>query len=298
MNPQRLAVFSAVVQAGSISKAALRLGCGKSVISRQLTKLEAELGTRLIQRSTRRLALTEVGALVFQETQQIERALANIEQMAGQYQQEVRGSLRVACPLPMGHRHLVPLIAAFTAQFPNVDVTLMVEDRLVDLIAEQVDVAVRIGHLADSTLIACKLADNPRVLVAAPAYLSRAGMPQNPADLAKHQCVVFARDGHAYNEWFFTDGATTVQARVQGRMRTDNGMALAAAVRAGLGMTVLDRLLVTEELQNGELVEVLAGYAPLPGAAIYAVYPARDWLARKTSSFITFLQDHLFNSDQ
>lgn len=161
MNSQRLAIFSAIVQAGSISKAAARLGCGKSVVSRQLSRLEEELGTRLIQRSTRRLTLTEVGELVFHESQQIDRALANIEQVTGQFQQQVKGILRVACPLPLGQRHLVPLIVDFTAMYPEIEVILMVEDRLVDLIGEHIDLAIRVSHLEDSTLVARKTSRQP-----------------------------------------------------------------------------------------------------------------------------------------
>lgn len=294
MNSQRLAIFSAIVQAGSISKAAARLGCGKSVVSRQLSRLEEELGTRLIQRSTRRLTLTEVGELVFHESQQIDRALANIEQVTGQFQQQVKGILRVACPLPLGQRHLVPLIVDFTAMYPEIEVILMVEDRLVDLIGEHIDLAIRVSHLEDSTLVARKLADNQRVLVASPAYLARRGTPKTPADLVGHDCAVFNRGGTVYNDWHFSHDGTEIAVRVSGKIQTNNGMALAAAVCAGAGLTALDKLLVMKELATGELVEVMPGYTPRPGASIYAVYPARDWLALKTATFVAFLQERLF----
>ena len=175
LNPKHLATFPTIVNAGSISKAALRLGCGKSVVSRQLAKLEADLGARLIQRTTRRLTLTEVGEVVLTEAQHIDRSLANVEQITGQFQQEVRGRLRVACPRPLGQRYLVPLITEFAQRYPLIEITLQVDDRLSDLVADQIDVAVRIAHLEDSTLVARKLVDSPRVLVASPAYLARAG---------------------------------------------------------------------------------------------------------------------------
>jgi len=160
LNPQHLAIFAAVVQAGSISRAASELGCGKSVVSRQLARLEADLGARLIQRSTRRLALTEIGELVLQEARQIDRALTNIEQLTDQYQQQVRGLLRVSCSVA-GRRQMVPLISEFIAMYPQVKVALQLEDHLVDLIAEQIDVAIRASSLVDSSLIARKLAENP-----------------------------------------------------------------------------------------------------------------------------------------
>ena len=289
LNPQLLTSFSAIVSAGSISAAAVRLGCGKSVLSRQLARLEAELGARLIQRTTRKLMLTEVGKLLLVEAQQIDRALGNVAQISGQFQQEVRGPLRVACPRPLGQRHLVPLITEFAQRYPLVEVTLLVEDRMTDLIAEQIDVAVRVAHLDDSTLVARKLADNPRVLVAAPAYLARAGTPECAQDLAEHECLLFTRGARVYDEWSFTFGGHTSQVRVRGRIHVNDGMALAATACSGAGITLIDRLLVEPELASGELVELLPDHTLATGPAIYAVYPARQWLALNTATFVEFL---------
>jgi DNA-binding transcriptional LysR family regulator len=298
LNPQHLATFSAIVSAGSISKAAARLGCGKSVISRQLAKLEGDLGARLIQRTTRKLTLTEVGEVVLLEAQQIDRSLANVEQISGQFQQEVRGRLRIACPRPLGQRYLVPLLTEFTQRHPLVEMTLIVEDRLTDLVAEQIDVAVRVAHMEDSTLIARKLADNPRVLVAAPSYLQRAGTPTTPADLARHECLLYVNGAKVWDEWSFHGGDDTTQVtqiRANGRIRVNDGMALVASACTGAGITVLDRLLAQQELTSGALVELLPAYRLSPGPSIYAVYPARKWLALNTATFVAFLLDRLFN---
>ena len=294
LNPQHLATFSAIVSAGSISKAALRLGCGKSVISRQLAKLEADLGARLIQRTTRRLTLTEVGEAVLLEAQHIDRSLANVEQISGQFQQEVRGRLRIACPRPLGQRYLIPLVTEFTRRHPLVEITLLVEDRLSDLVAEQIDVAIRVAHLDDSTLVARKLADNPRVLVAAPSYLQRAGTPTTPADLAQHDCLLYISGARVWDEWSFQDGDTVTPVQATGRIRANDGMALVASACTGAGITVLDRLLVEHELASGALVELLPQYRLNPGPPIYAVYPARQWLALNTATFVAFLQERLF----
>lgn len=294
LSPQHLATFSAIVSAGSISKAATRLGCGKSVVSRQLAKLEADLGARLIQRTTRRLTLTEVGEAVLQEAQQIDRSLANVEQISGQFQQEVRGRLRVACPRPLGQRYLVPLLTAFTQQHPQVEITLVVEDRLTDLVAEQIDVAIRVAHMEDSTLVARKLAPNPRVLVAAPAYLARAGTPKTPADLAQHNCLLYISGTTVRDEWTFRKGTSTTPVRATGNIKMNDGMALAASACAGAGITVLDRLLVEPELASGVLVELLPDYRLAAGPPVYAVYPARKWLPLKTKTFVAFLQKRLF----
>ncbi len=294
MNSQRLAIFSAIVQAGSISKAAIGLGCGKSVLSRQLAKLETELGTRLIQRSTRRLTLTEIGEQVYAQAQQIDRALANIEELAGQYQREFKGRLRVSCPMPLGQRYLVPLLVEFTQRYPQVEVVLSVEDRMVDLIAEHIDVALRVAHLEDSSLIARKLADSSRVLVAAPSYLARRGAPASPADLAQHDCLVYTSGARAYDEWGFIEDGVTTLVKGQGKIQLNDGMSRLAAACAGGGVSIIDRLIVSKELASGELVPLLPSYGLRPGQPLYAVYPARAWLALKTATFVAFLQERLF----
>jgi DNA-binding transcriptional LysR family regulator len=293
-DPKHLAIFAAIVQAGSISRAAAQLGCGKSVVSRQLAKLETDLGARLIQRSTRRLALTEIGQMVLQEAREIERAMTNIEQLAGQFQQQVRGLLRVSCSMA-GRSQIVPLVAEFTRLYPQVKVALQLEDRMVDLIAEKVDVAVRVSHMPDSSLVARKLADNPRVIVAAPAYLARAGTPHTPAQLGEHACLLYAgpNDARAFNEWPFAGTPEPFRVKVEGALQINDGGALVTAACCGAGLLLIPRRVVAAELARGELVEVLESWPVLPGSPIYAVYPARAWLALKTSAFIGFLQEKM-----
>ena len=293
LNPQYLATFAMIVRAGSISKAATQLGQGKSVISRQLAKLEQELGARLIQRSTRRLTLTEIGEQVYQETLQIDKSLANIEQMAGQQQSEVRGRLRVTCSMPAMNQ-LVPLMAEFTLLYPQITFTLLVEDRLVDLIAEQIDVAIRVAHLEDSSLIARKLTDSQRILSASPAYLARAGVPQQAQDLLHHSCLTYVSAGRVFDEWTLMRDGISNKIKVGGGFQTNNGVALINAAVAGAGILLIDRLLVAKYLASGELLPVLPDYGLMYGSPIYVVYPARDWLALKTATFVAFLQERLF----
>jgi DNA-binding transcriptional LysR family regulator len=288
LNPQRLAIFATIIRAGSISAAAVELRCGKSVVSRQLARLEQDLGARLIQRSTRRLALTEIGDQVLREAQQIERALGNIERLTEQHLQEVRGLLRISCSMA-GRRQLVPLLAEFTARYPQVKVALRLEDHMVDLIAEQIDVAIRTTSLVDSTLIARKLSGNPNVIVAAPSYLARAGTPESVESLQHHACLVYAVGGRVYDEWTFMgpDGQFTV--RVDGPLQMNDGGALVTAATAGVGILRVPRPLVADELASGVLVQVLADCVMPPGQSNYAVYPARDFLALKTAAFVDFL---------
>lgn len=290
LDTQRLAVFAAVVQAGSISRAAQKLNVDKSVVSRQLARLEADLGSKLLQRSTRRMALTEIGSLLYDEARRIDQALANIEHLADQYRGEVRGKLTVSCSFA-SRRLMVPLVIEFSSRYPEVDVSLQMDDRMVDLIAEQIDVAIRASQLPDSTLIARKLADSPRVLVAAPAYIERHGAPQEPADLKTHACLVYAIGRRARDEWRFVgpDGAGHM-VRVHGRIQVNDGGSLVDAACAGVGLMLIDRVLVEQDLAEGRLVALMPRFQPPHGPPIYAVYPARDGLAPKTAAFVSFLQ--------
>jgi len=289
MNPQYLAIFVSIVQAGSISRAAAQLGCGKSVISRQLAKLEAELNARLIQRSTRRLALTEVGELVFQEALQINNSLTNVRQITEHFRQEIRGHLRVSCPTS-GSRLLIPLIVKFIEQYPDVKIDLRLEDRLVDLIGEQYDVAIRASHLADSSLIARKLAENPYIIVASPAYLARMSEPLSPTQLKDHRCLFYTRGDYARDTWIFSHDGKECKVKINGIMQINDGDALVLAALAGTGILLIPRYLVVEELLRGELISILSKYKPPPGPPIYAVYPERNFLPLKTSAFIRFME--------
>lgn len=293
MNPQHLAAFATIIRAGSISKAAIQLGCGKSLLSRQLAKLEEDLGARLIQRSTRRLTLTEIGEQVLHEAQRIDTALANIEQMAGQHQQEVKGRLRVTCPMAAVAR-LVPVMMEFCQRYPQIDFALQVEDRLVDLIADQIDVAIRVAHLDDSSLIARKLVDSQRILCAAPGYLAKAGNPVVAEDLTQHACLLYLNAGRINDEWTLLKNGEMKKVRVSGHFQSNNGIALVTAACSGAGILLIDRLIVSKHLKSGELVSVLDNYQLPSGSPVYAVYPARDWLALKTATFVAFLQERLF----
>jgi len=289
MNPQRLAIFATIIQAGSISAAALKLGCGKSVVSRQLAQLEKDLGARLVQRSTRQLALTEVGQLVLEEARQIERSLDKIAHLADSYQQQVRGLLRVSCSMA-GRRVLVPLLAEFTALYPQVKVALQLDDAMVDLIAQQIDVAIRTSALVDSSLVARKLADNPSVVCAAPAYLARRGTPRSPQELQQHACLVYAVGSRVYDEWQFGEAGTV---RVDGPLQMNDGGALVTAAVGGAGIIKVPLPIVADELASGELVRIMEDVLLPPGPATYAVYPAREFLPLKTAAFVDFLRQRM-----
>jgi len=173
---------------------------------------------------------------VFAQAQHIDRAVANIEQLTEQHQSEVQGRLRVTCPRPLGQRYLVPLLVEFKQRYPKVEVVLSVDDRMVDLIAEHIDVAIRVAHLEDSTLVARKLSENPRVLVASPAYLARAGTPQTPDDLRHHDCLVYTSGARVFDEWSFSKDGVNTPLRVPGRLQIHDGLARVGAARAWGGV--------------------------------------------------------------
>ena len=292
LHPQLLSVFATIIRTGSISAAAAELRCGKSLVSRQLARLEQDLGARLVQRSTRRLALTEIGEMVLVQARQVAQALANIEELADVQQQQVRGPLRVSCALAH-RRFMVPLVVEFAQRYPQIRILLQFEDHLADLIGEQLDVAIRTAWLADSKLVARKLSDNPRITVAAPSYLARAGTPRTPADLLGHACVIYASRTRVFNDWGFIGPEGTCSVRVDGPVQINDGGAMVTAAVAGAGILRIARPLVDDELASGALVPVLAGYALAPGVPTFAVVAAREFLPHKIRTFVDFLQERL-----
>jgi DNA-binding transcriptional LysR family regulator len=189
---------------------------------------------------------------------------------------------------------VVPAVTRFVEKYPQVKVDLQFEDRLVDLIAEQIDLAIRASALEDSSLVARKLFDNQRMLVASPAYLERAGVPQVPQDLSEHACLIYTNGGRVYDEWTFLDDDGPYKVRVSGPIQINDGGALVTAAVCGAGIQMVPYYrIVEEELARGDLVQVLPDCKLPPSAPVYAVYPARDFLPLKISAFIEFLQQNL-----
>lgn len=285
-----MTAFARVAETGSFSEAARRLNSSKSVVSRQVAALEAELGARLFQRSTRALALTEAGRGYFS---QVVRILADIDeanQSVSHLQAAPRGRLRVNAAMSFGIRHLAPAIPDFLARCPEVEIDLTLNDRFVDLVDEGYDMAVRIGHLIDSSLVARKLAPFRRVVCASPAYLAARGRPATPDEIAAHDCLCYSNIPVG-DEWTFTaaDGRPW-PVEVKGRLRVNNGDALRIAALEGLGLACLPSFIVGEDLRAGTLVTVLDDAVHQSGG-IYAVYPHARHLSPKVRAFIDFLAE-------
>jgi len=280
--------FVRVAETGSFSAAARRLGVSKSLVSRQIAALEGELGARLFNRTTRSLTLTEEGRGY--QTQLV-RILGDIEAAnaaVSHLQVTPRGRLRVNAPMSFGTLHLAPAVRDFLDRYPEVDLDLVLNDRFVDLIEEGFDLALRIGRLADSSLVARKLAPMRLVVCGSPAYLARHGTPARPADLKRHRCLAYS--GNAlHDEWRFRepDGGETAIG-IEGRLRVNNGDVLRVAALQGLGLVNLPSFIVGGDLQAGALVSVLSEYAP-PEAGIHAIYPQGRHLSPKVRALVDFL---------
>jgi DNA-binding transcriptional LysR family regulator len=288
---QELVVFHCVVKHASYARAAEELSLSASGVSRIVTRLEERLGARLVQRTTRKLALTEVGAAFHARTSQIMVDLADAEAEVQKTALHPKGTLRVTAPIVFGHLYLAPMLGELLHQFPELSLDLALTNRFVDLIEEGMDLAIRIGQLADSRLIARRLCTNHRVLVASPSYIERWGMPEHPEDLARHQCVLFNGFPRPA-EWKLVgpNGLTTVA--VAGRVATNNVETLTAAAKQGLGVTVGATMSVGPALLSGELVRVLSGYEFEP-TAVFAVYTSARQLSTKIRAAVDFLVEKL-----
>ncbi|HYE00777.1 MAG TPA: LysR family transcriptional regulator [Alphaproteobacteria bacterium] len=282
-----MAVFVRVADGGSFAAAAAHFGLSRAMVSKYVQALEERLGARLLHRTTRRLSLTEIGADYLQRCREIVAAAAEAEAAAGALQAEPRGRLRINAPVSFGARHLAPALAAYLARHPAVTAELSLNDRVVDLVEEGYDLAVRIGRLADSSLVARRLAPARMAVAAAPDYLARHGAPARPEDLARHACLTYSYAA-AGDEWRFEGPDGPAAVRVAGPFRANNGDAVLAAGLAGLGVLLQPTFIVGEALAAGRLVALLPGWRPAE-LAIHAVYPSGRHVPPKLRSLVDFL---------
>jgi DNA-binding transcriptional LysR family regulator len=278
-----------VVGTGSLSAAARDLGMSPAVVSRRLASLEARLGVRLVNRTTRSLHLTDEGAAYYETCTRVLAEIEEADAAVSAGRAEPRGVLRVALPASFGNQHIAPLIPKFAELYPEVQIALSLSDRTVNLVEEGFDVAIRIADLADSSLAARRLAPNRRVVCASPAYLRRHGTPQTPEDLAKHNCLTTTDFAMSW-DYRAPDGKAGSM-RVIGRYACDNWEVLREWALAGMGVALKSTWDVRRHLEDGSLISLLPGYTFAGDVAIYAVYPHRRHLPAKTRAFIEFLAD-------
>jgi DNA-binding transcriptional LysR family regulator len=282
--------FARVVEARSFTAAAKLLGVSKSVVSARVAELEARLGTRLMNRTTRKLSLTPDGLALYERCAPLILAADDAAAAAAGTARAPRGLLRVNAPVVLAETYLAQPVAAYLREFPDVRVELVLDDRLVDLVADGVDVAIRVSaRLAPSSLVARKLADDRVVVVGAPAYLARAGRPETPRELVNHHCLRYALL-RATDEWRFRDpGARgSYPVPVESRFACGSGAVLRSAALAGMGLAVLPSFMVAGDLAAGRLRTVLEPYA-FARLGVYAVYPPARPVPGKTRAFVDAL---------
>ena len=284
-----MSVFSKVVASGSLSAAARDLGVSTAVVSRRLASLEARLGVRLVNRTTRRLALTDEGASYLDACTRILGEVEDADAAAAARRIEPQGVLKVALPASFGHKHIAPLIPPFAERFPKIQLALSLSDRTVNMIEEGYDLAIRIGELEDSSLAARKLAPNRRVVCASPGYLKTHEAPRKPDDLQRHNCLT-TNDLRMNWEYKGPDGKRG-SVRVTGHYACDNWEVLREWAMAGLGVALKSTWDVRRQLEDGSLVSLLPGYDFGTDVAIYAIYPHRRYLPAKTRVFIDYLAE-------
>jgi DNA-binding transcriptional LysR family regulator len=281
--------FVAVAQRGSLTLAAQAEGVAPAVVSRRLDGLEARLGVKLLVRTTRRVTLTHEGSAFLEDCQRLLLDFASAEASVTAGGVKASGHLRITAPAGFGRRHVAPLVPAFLAEHPDVSLSLNLSDRVVDIVNEGVDCAVRVGDLPDSSLVGVRLADNRRLCVAAPSYLKRAGTPASPAELARHACLTLSSEASQTRGWAFKVGGETTHLRLAGRLDCTDGQVLHDWCVAGLGIAWRSVWEVREDLQAGRLVSVLDEFAAAPNG-IYAVFPHARHLALRVRLWIDFLK--------
>lgn len=280
--------FVTVVEAGSFSAAAERLDAAKSAVSRRISSLESRLGVKLLNRTTRRLSLTDNGRAFYERAGRILADLHEAEQSVSDADSRLRGRIRLAAPLSFGLGHLAPAIIAFAKRHPEVRIDLDLNDRQVDIVNEGFDMAVRIGRLTDSSLIARRLCPIRLVAVASPDYLSANPPPLTPQQLSEHQGLRYTNTPRQ-QFWRFTDSnGNDIVPDIPDRLTANNGKILADAAANGLGVTVQPTFIVHPYLQDGRLQQLLTDY-PLHSEAMYAVFPPGRYMSRRVRVFADFL---------
>jgi DNA-binding transcriptional LysR family regulator len=284
-------IFVAVVEGGSFAAAADKLEISRAMVSKQIQKLEEHLGTRLMNRTTRRLSLTETGRAFYERSVQIVSDVEEAEQIAGQMTRVPQGVLRVTIPLSYGQHRLAVIIGDYTQAYPQVKLDISLSDRKVDLVDEGFDLAIRIGALPQSDLIARKIGGVRSIVCAAPSYLAKMGTPQTPADLGAHACLGYALTGTGA-DWRLEGLHDAVVIPISGPIRADNGDIIRLAALRGAGIVFQPHFIVGDDIEAGRLIRVLPDWQSAE-LGVYAVYPSRKHLSAKVRTFVDFLVEAL-----
>ena len=286
-----MAIFARVVEAESFAEAARRLATSRSAVSKAVAKLEKALGARLLNRTTRHLSLTEIGASVAEHCVRLVKEADQAEKLVASLSNEPRGVLRISASVAFGTLHVAPALAEFLPRYPELAVDLTITDRWIDLAEEAYDVVIRVTHNPPLHWVARKLAPVRRVLCATPEYFRERGVPRTPADLVRHNCLDYTRSGEG-GRWRFTGLDGDLSVPVNGPLHVDDDEALSQAVLGGLGIGLLPTFIIGKDLQQGRLQSVLSEYIPVD-RHVYAIYLPTRHLPSKVRVFIDFLVEHI-----
>jgi len=281
-------VFVTAATAGSFAAAAQELDISAVMVGKHVQALEQQLGARLIERSTRRQALTEIGAAYLERCRDVLASVEAADHVAENLRAEPQGSLRISAPATYGEQRLAPVIAAYTAQYPKVSVELVLSNRVVDMVEEGIDVTIRSGPIADKSLIARPLRPGRVLVAASPDYLKRHGKPRHPSDLARHNCLVFGGAG----TWRFRRGDEQVEVTPRGTLVSNTGASLVVAAIAGMGVTLQADVLMEPAMETGRLVRLLPQWE-LPTRAMHILRRPEARPSAKVRSFVDFVLERL-----
>lgn len=296
MNPvSELAFFALLIRLGSLAATARELNLTPPAVSKRLSQLEQRLGVRLLNRTTRRISLTNEGEVYLANAQRILKEIEEMEHQISSGRAEPKGLLRVNAPLGFGRSYIGPAISGFAKRHPEIEVQLQLTDRPINLPDDAIDVGIRFGDLPDSRLIARKIAANRRLLCASPGYLRMFGIPELPSQLASHQCIVLRQNEAAFGTWKLSKGKHSESVKVHGALSTNDGEVALNWALEGHGILMRAEWDVAKYLRSGRLVEVLSDYQT-PPADIYAVYLERLNLSAKVSFFVEYMREYLQKS--
>lgn len=284
-------IFVSVAEAGSFSAAAKRMNVGQPAISKSVAQLEERLGARLILRSTRGLTMTDAGQRFYEHAKQAIRQADEAEQVVRHASDSVFGRLRVSAAVTFSCLHVLPTLDAFMSRHPNLELDLKLDDRNIDLLEEGLDVALRMGSLADSAMTARRIGRSPRLVVGTPEYFARAGVLTTPADLSEHQAIVYSQRGGG-ESWTFSRNGEEVEVTVSGRVRVSAAEGMRTAVLSGMGLAVASRWMFSPELASGKVEAVLTDWT-LPALDLWAVFPSGRLVTAKARAFVEFVEEAL-----
>lgn len=284
-------IFVSVAEAGSFSAAAKLMNVGQPAISKAVAQLEERLGARLILRSTRGLTMTDTGQRFYEHAKLAIREADEAEQLVRDASDSVSGKLRVSAAVTFACLHVLPALDAFMSRHPQLEIDLRLDDRNIDLLEEGLDVALRMGSLADSTMTARRIGRSPRFVVGTPEYFARAGVPSTPTDLSLHQAIVYSQRGGG-ESWTFSRDGDNVDVTMSGRVRVSAAEGIRTAVLSGMGLSVASRWMFCPELASGQVKAVLTDWT-LPALDLWAVFPSGRLVTAKARAFVEFVEEAL-----